>query len=439
MSRKLYQIRKKKGITKKTFAEWVKVDVRTITNWEKEDGTIPSLDLMINISDALEIPMYEVFNCFYIKNDDENEDEHIKETFKPNIPAFYKISTGKSLISFLWFLHCFGSGILQGNDNCFCYSKMFICKEGEFRPFDNNPPIENLFPKYHGIILADSHLNYVVINKEDLISWVVISERYGNLVIKIWVKTNIFETSIYNDQKISTLTLTIMNYKTESDGEYSPGEFMRLRNNQEFFTLFIKDSRLNMNMTQQQFADKINSKIHGSLIDNKIVNKLENGALLPNLKQIAAICECTNTPIAAVLFLFKNGYYYSKIEDPENYFNNMGFNLLFYNSVNHKNFALFISHFKILKNTIDDNTLNWGCLIIREKKSNTILKPIYFKKLFIHDSIIYLENDENKYNYKLMKITPHLNHLNNMFEFKIIINYKNTASHAKLLFVVHER
>lgn len=46
----------REAIMKKVqFAEAVNVDVRTVTNWEKEDGTIPSLDTIIQIASVLMI------------------------------------------------------------------------------------------------------------------------------------------------------------------------------------------------------------------------------------------------------------------------------------------------------------------------------------------------------------------------------------------------
>ena len=59
---KLKEYRKKKGISQSEMAVSIKVSQQTIVNWEKENGTNPSIDQLYLITKFLCISADELFN-----------------------------------------------------------------------------------------------------------------------------------------------------------------------------------------------------------------------------------------------------------------------------------------------------------------------------------------------------------------------------------------
>ncbi|MBR3999247.1 MAG: helix-turn-helix transcriptional regulator, partial [Clostridia bacterium] len=72
MSLKFKKLRESKGITKKELAENLNVDYRTITNWEKANGTLPSLRVLKDIAAYFHESTYSIYNCF-MNNPDDSE------------------------------------------------------------------------------------------------------------------------------------------------------------------------------------------------------------------------------------------------------------------------------------------------------------------------------------------------------------------------------
>lgn len=83
MSRRFQELRKECRVKKTELAQKVGVDVRTITNWEKVNGTIPPLDVMDRIASALQISLFEIYSRF-MYNPDKLENDVVQNSFFNN-------------------------------------------------------------------------------------------------------------------------------------------------------------------------------------------------------------------------------------------------------------------------------------------------------------------------------------------------------------------
>ena len=66
MSLRFKALRSSSNYNKTQFADLMQVAYRTVTNWEKKDGVIPSLSTISSIAKALHVPTYTVYDCFMI-------------------------------------------------------------------------------------------------------------------------------------------------------------------------------------------------------------------------------------------------------------------------------------------------------------------------------------------------------------------------------------
>ena len=76
----------------------------------------------------------------------------------------------------------------------------------------------------------------------------------------------------------------------------------------------IKNIRQSFNMTQKEFAEKLNT-------DRKYLSELENSKRLPSIEMIYRICETFNLPLNAILYENLSAYHSPKNENEE--FNKM--------------------------------------------------------------------------------------------------------------------
>lgn len=60
MSLRFKALRSSSNYNKTQFADLMQVAYRTVTNWEKKDGVIPSLSTISSIAKALHVPTYTV-------------------------------------------------------------------------------------------------------------------------------------------------------------------------------------------------------------------------------------------------------------------------------------------------------------------------------------------------------------------------------------------
>ena len=100
----------------------MQVAYRTVTNWEKKDGVIPSLSTISSIAKALHVPTYTVYDCF-MNNPDSDPEENFFEFNKHDLTDGYRKSSLPGLLfKVMNTLHLFGGGILQYEGHVFYYS-----------------------------------------------------------------------------------------------------------------------------------------------------------------------------------------------------------------------------------------------------------------------------------------------------------------------------
>ena len=75
----LAKLRQEKGITQEKLAEILNIDKRKISRWET-GSSMPEFDMLIKLSEILDISLYELSICQKIK--DKNLIEKMKIKFK---------------------------------------------------------------------------------------------------------------------------------------------------------------------------------------------------------------------------------------------------------------------------------------------------------------------------------------------------------------------
>lgn len=113
MSLRFKALRSSSNYNKTQFADLMQVAYRTVTNWEKKDGVIPSLSTISSIAKALHVPTYTVYDCF-MNNPDSDPEENFFEFNKHDLTDGYRKSSLPGLLfKVMNTLHLFGGGILQ--------------------------------------------------------------------------------------------------------------------------------------------------------------------------------------------------------------------------------------------------------------------------------------------------------------------------------------
>ena len=111
MSLRFKALRSSSNYNKTQFADLMQVAYRTVTNWEKKDGVIPSLSTISSIAKALHVPTYTVYDCF-MNNPDSDPEENFFEFNKHDLTDGYRKSSLPGLLfKVMNTLHLFGGGI----------------------------------------------------------------------------------------------------------------------------------------------------------------------------------------------------------------------------------------------------------------------------------------------------------------------------------------
>lgn len=97
MSLRFKALRSSSNYNKTQFADLMQVAYRTVTNWEKKDGVIPSLSTISSIAKALHVPTYTVYDCF-MNNPDSDPEENFFEFNKHDLTDGYRKSSPWSFI-----------------------------------------------------------------------------------------------------------------------------------------------------------------------------------------------------------------------------------------------------------------------------------------------------------------------------------------------------
>ena len=164
MSLRFKALRSSSNYNKTQFADLMQVAYRTVTNWEKKDGVIPSLSTISSIAKALHVPTYTVYDCF-MNNPDSDPEENFFEFNKHDLTDGYRKSSLPGLLfKVMNTLHLFGGGILQYEGHVFYYSHISY-KERKNTATNLDEELDYFMFPYEGIILHDDNLNLMAWQK----------------------------------------------------------------------------------------------------------------------------------------------------------------------------------------------------------------------------------------------------------------------------------
>lgn len=385
MSLRFKDLRLSSSYNKTQFAEIMHVDFRTITNWEKKDGVIPSLSTITNIARALHVPTYTVYDCFMNNPDSEPQENPFKFNNHDLTDGYIEPSPPGILFKLMNSLHLFGGGILQYEGHVFCYNHISY-KNCENTSMNLDEELVFFMFPFEGIILHDDNLNFIPIKISDLKYWKIVSKEYGNLTFEIAVKTPLLSNmkGYLEDNEYCISYLTIFEYKSNHTMfKRESLNYLSKMDSNDVIPKYIKSTREREGITQGDFADRLNLWLNKK-INNKTVNKWENLQLLPTLPQLRAISIAFHVSIDKMLDAYDQGYFASKSIDKEDRTYNVGINHQFDETSNIREASCFIDSYKYICQTFGQNPLRPLCYLFFETEKN----PLSRKDIYIYDITI---------------------------------------------------
>lgn len=383
MAKKFKELRERAGINKSQLAEMLNVDYRTITNWEKENGTYPSLDVAKDIAEALKVSTYEVFEAF-VFDDNKGISQNDAEPFYSGFISLENYSEGniapkeffRYLFSDKWE---FGEGIVQHNYNVFNFAIATsihreydgeIRKVGELKKvgdyalqpveFSDKEKAKELFEYPYGFFVADKKMNIIVFSEENIECCRFVSNSCGNLTFELVLNSPVFqsmEEEIRLLQK-SSVYLTIFDYRQNGIimkdliSEWIPNfRFDFDKNN--VLGKFIKSLRKRYGLNQSEFACGIITPVDGKYmcpeISNKTINKWETGIARPSLLQLFLLSESYDFSVQTLLDQFDAGFFVENSVINSERVYDIGLNYWFSRSKDLECWKNFLDLFKLAK------------------------------------------------------------------------------------------
>lgn len=454
----------REAIMKKVqFAEAVNVDVRTVTNWEKEDGTIPSLDTIIQIASALRVSTYDVYKCFIKDPDMPFEDEDDSDEFsEPNndnpLIAKTKTFNKDTLGLFIRFLmiNTSNGGVLRCQNVSFHFSYLLLncididCEDSLFHSVvakttigressaamkdDNNPIMSMLRWRSvnhyfsDGCIVMDTHQNIVILNVENIHSWRISEIGYGTITFDLRVNSALFsemETDIKDASGPALVNLSIWNYESnnqpplhESHTRMFPVEHGKA------FGAYLRAYRDRYHLSQQSLAEQLSNRSpnpHG--YDKRKISKLESGKLQPSAKEFNVACAILKLPEEKLLDAYAHDYFNSTYLDDIDFSYKIGLSLSFWNVKDFQTFRSFLHDYRWAKQILGDvfgNPDICGSGSYEDTAYSHRYKEFIIYRIFDDNDNIYLYTDEGCktiHQKTLHSIDAYNSHSNYIYEF----------------------
>jgi len=169
-------------LSKKELAERMNVDIRTVTNWEKEEGTVPSLSACYDLAGILGVSTYRIYRCFM--------EEGVKEEAESHTPEFLTFMEDSYMIKNRSYHGC-----LLYQSNVFAFRSIELLKSNEL----------------DGMMFTDENYNLVPVPAEYIQSIVPISYENGCYTCMVNVTIPVFKDMIaeINEKGKAGLTLIL--------------------------------------------------------------------------------------------------------------------------------------------------------------------------------------------------------------------------------------
>lgn len=381
MSKKFKQLREAKNIKKADLANALNVDYRTITNWEKENGIIPTLNTAKEIAQVFNVPTFDIYDSF-INNPDEIEERLIQAEIFDYSQELDDVPVDDTSFAFFEYLAkspawgtTWGSGIIQYETQIFKFETLFVIdrfndylgdfvengeakKVGDFtlipvQPTDKESFLDVTKHLYGGFIAVDNYKNIIDINQNNLLRWKLISKSNGNITFQLDVSYPLFPEMCEQIEHtgVASINLTFFDYKTNAvlKSETAINNCLYKSNysfNQKnIIGKFIREIRKKHNMNQLEFADAI----IGYETSNKTINKWEKGISLLSLLQLDALSHSYNFSAKSLLDQYDRDYFVEASIDNTNRVYNVGLNCLFSKSNTATQWFEFLRHYVYIK------------------------------------------------------------------------------------------
>ena len=468
MSRKFHVLRKNHHIKKAVLAKKIGVDVRTITNWEKTNGIVPSLDKMASIASAFQLSLFEIYSCFMSDPDvvqsDDVQDHMFIGNEKPLVQSEDWNLDGINLFIIIYQHSLKGLGTVNYQYCTFRFSHVISnlfdaeCPDEELMSIflqttlgkklkeeknEIDPFILSLVRAKNfrgvlsdGCIIMDGHFNTIVLNLGNIYRWRMVAQSYGNVVFEIEVKKAIFpemETDITNNQ-ISTILLTFFDYGDKNPPRLAePKTEIYALEKSKVLGRYLKEYRKRHGLDQRRLAEYLSR--YSAAVDNKRISKLENGEI-PSADVFRQLCTVLNLPEEKLLDAFYYNYFDSTDLDTTNQIYKMGLSLRFFNTTDFLSLSEFLQEYVWAKQTMHRGAsghvfFNNHVLSLREDR-------FIISEIDIKEDTIYLYNKNNKriaLKPMLIKdLRPYSSHANCCYEFRCSLIFENVEYDCILRF-----
>lgn len=357
MALKMKLLRMSKNITKTELARKLEVTFRTITNWEKADGVIPSLPTMKLIAKAIGTTTYDVFSSFIFNPDEIPENkafkfhDHTRDISKQYMTPSHPLQLFKYIKEF----RLLGTGIVIYKYRLFRYEHLKIHEVPPNDEIINQVVIDENAKRRHlleenqiddsitrsilqlmipsdGVVAIDENANCLILSKDNISSWHIVSNEVCNnelgnevthTVFEIEMTSAVFpemEEDIRQDKK-SSIYLDAYRWDREEYLPFTKLDHLVVQEDVEnVIGLYLQFYRKRMGLSQSQLSQRI--KAYGFHITNGTINRWESGKLLPGARQLAFLCSFFKVDIEKLLDAYHYEYYVSNgIDSVERYYN----------------------------------------------------------------------------------------------------------------------
>lgn len=388
MSLRLKKLRNSKNINKSEFSRLMNVTFKTITNWEKKNGTIPSLEVTYQIAQVLQVPTFIVYKCFV--DDPDFEKENGFHFNHHNIDDLYKISNFSGLKKYINAKKIYGRGILRIENEMIEFDNIILDEISDYNGYEElidlmTNPKKSVFSN---MILLDKY-NNIVLLKDDMIGKCEkISNNYNNISFKLELLKPICPKSIVP----CDLYLTIFEVDKKHFNYINHINRLEILDRKEVIPHALKALHNRKSISQSQFADNMG-------IDKKLLNKWETGTLAPPLLKIKEIAAKNNVSEELLFDCYDSGLFSDMCFDVVNNIYNVGLAYQFNIIDNVSDFVSFLENYNLVKTAIFNDGIkgiivfeneNIGYIEKIDKECNEIL-------LIIKDEEYNLNFDDIKY------------------------------------------
>lgn len=346
MSLKFKALLKRKGITQTFLAKSLNVSSRTVRNWAKEDGTVPTLTVADEITKLLNISTYDLYSCFVEdpdNEDDENKFEWHDHDFSARMSEECNYAPG--LFHRLKSVDAGREGVLRYQNEMIRFSDMIFC---------DNYQEKNLVKRFgiapfSGIVLIDDSLNMIPLQISNIVSWRVESNQFDNFTVRVTVSYPFMTEMAQDSASTDSYDIYITFWKSsDSKNPFTLSSYrIENKNQEDVIPAYIKEFRERRQLTQNNFAAGLLDEIKG-----KNVSKWENGDLVPSFKQIQRICIMYGISPEALFDAYDNSYFSKHSADIGRNCFDIGINYLFNRTNSDEEIQRLVEVFKFMHDAV---------------------------------------------------------------------------------------